>query len=183
MINHGLKRLGIQPPPEWREFHGSSGLTNQWRVPEVVIPSIEERAWVAAMVQGEGTIESHYVKASDSTTLDLDLKMTDSEPVFRFADLCGLPRPARPRKRQKRWQPLWRKNISGIRALRVLKEIQPFLVGQKYREAQKALEFFDSNGYRRGCFWASVIWPPDEFPLRRHPVKDGKNEATSQKIN
>jgi len=149
----------------------SPGLRNQWRVPEVVIRETNDRAWVGALVQGETSIESHYIKISDSTTLDIDLKMTDPQSVFRFADLCGLPRPDRPLKQRNRWQPVWRKNIAGIRALRVLKEIQPFLVGQKHREAQKALDFFDSNGYRRGCFFSSVIWPPDEFPLRRHPLK------------
>lgn len=148
------------------------GLTNQWRVPEVIIAETNDRAWVGALVQGEGSIGFHYIKVSDSTTLNIDMRMTDSEPVFRFADLCGLSRPERAKKRPNRWQPIWRKNIAGIRALRILKEIQPFLVGQKLREAEKAFGFFDSNGYRRGCFWSSVIWPPEEFPFRRHPLKN-----------
>ncbi len=147
------------------------GLVNRGKVPEVIITSTDDRAWVGGLVQGEVTLESHYVKMSDSTTLILGLRMTDPHPVFRFADLCGLPRPNRPTERPNRWQPIWRKDVSGIRALRVLKEIQPFLVGQKLREAQKAFDFFDLNGYRRGCFYSSAIWPPDEFPFRRHPVE------------
>jgi hypothetical protein len=164
-------QFGIRLVPEQPASHKSSDLNNQWRVPEVVIESIDDRAWTGALVQGEVCIGSHYVKRSDSTTVSMDLRMTDSEPVFRFADLCGLTRPEWPHERPNRWQPIWRKDVTGIRALRILKEIQPFLVGQKLREAQKAISFFDSNGYRRGCFWSSVIWPPDEFPLRRHPVK------------
>jgi hypothetical protein len=159
------KWLGIQPVLERHGSPNGSGLKNQWRVPEVIIASVDDRAWAGALVQGEGCIEAHYINSSDSTTLDMDLKMTDSEPVFRFADFCGLPRPEKPIVRPNRWQPIWRKNIAGIRALRVLKEIEPFLVGQKRREALRAFEFFDSCGYHRGRFYSSVIWPPTSFRL------------------
>jgi hypothetical protein len=167
-----LTQSGIQPSPDSHESHNGLGLRNQWKVPEVIIPSIDDRAWAGALVQGEVCIEAHYINRSDSTTLVLDLRMTDSEPVFRFADLCGLPRPEEPVERPNRWQPMWRKSIAGIRALRVLIEIEPFLVGQKRREALRAFEFFDSNGYHRGRFYSSMIRPPDGFPYRRHPVRD-----------
>lgn len=159
------------------EVRSSSDLMNQWRVPKVVIASEDDRAWTGGLVQGEVCVESHYIKRSDSTTLDLDLKMTDAMPVFRFADVCGLPRPPGPLTRANRWQPVWRKNIAGIRALRVLREIHPFLVGQKRREAERAFEFFDSNGYHRGRFVSSMIWLTHEFPLRRQPVKQKANES------
>src|SRR4029077_4700583 len=64
------------------------------------------------------------------------------------------------------WRPQYRKNIAGLRALRVLQEILPFLVGQKLREAQRALEFFGPRGLHRGCYRNGDIWPLNEFPLR-----------------
>ena len=155
-----------------QEFHNRSDLMNQWKVPEVIIESIGDRVWVGGLVQGEVRIGSHYTKTTDSTTVDLDLKMTDPHPVFQFADLCGLARPDRAKERPFRWQPIWRKGVAGIRALRILKEIEPYLVGQKLREAQRAFEFFNAQAYRRGCFYASSIWPPHEFPFRRHPLKE-----------
>jgi hypothetical protein len=140
---------------------------NQRKVPEVVISETKDRAWVGALVQGEGCTGTHYVKVSDSTTTDLTVGMTDSAPVFRFADLCGLSRPERARKRPEGLQPIWVKNVAGLRALRILAEIHTFLVGEKKREVEKAFEVFGVNGYHRGRILPIDVWPPDEFPLRR----------------
>ena len=156
------------------------GSINRRKVPEVIISAIEDRAWVGALIQGEGCIETYYVKVSDSTTINLAVRMTDPEPVFRFADLCGLSRPARPRVRPRGLQPVWCKNIAGLRAVRILQEALPFLVGEKRREAERALNFFDSNGYRRGCFRPIVVWPPDEFPLRRRRAPPRKQLTRSR---
>ncbi|MGH9920702.1 MAG: hypothetical protein ACRD6W_17760, partial [Nitrososphaerales archaeon] len=123
-INALSNVLGILPPSERPEFHGLN-LAEKWGVPKVIIPSQDDRAWTGGLVQGEGMIGSHYVRGTDSTTLIIEIRMTDPHPVFRFADFCGLPRPERARERPNRWQPIWRKNVAGIRALRVLNEIQP----------------------------------------------------------
>src|SRR2546428_2527727 len=98
---------------------------------------------------------------------DLSVGMTDSAPVFRFSDLVGLTRPSRPKQRANvKLKPLWRKDIAGLRAFRVLHEIQPFLAGERLRGAQKALTFFSPMGYHRGWFRPIDVWPPNEFPLR-----------------
>jgi len=61
---------------------------------------------------------------------------------------------------------VWRKNVYGIRAIRVLREVLPFLEGAKRKEAERALAFFDSNGYHPGRARPTEIWPASEFPLR-----------------
>jgi hypothetical protein len=142
-------------------------LSNQGRVPSMVLETEKARAWVGGLIQGEGCIQSHYIKSTDSTTLDIVVSMTDPAPVFKFADLCGLPRPAKPRNRKRDYKPLWAKSISGVRAYRLLRDALPFLDGEKRREAETALVFFDTNGYRRGHFIPVDIWPPGDFLLRR----------------
>lgn len=142
------------------------GLLRQQNIPEVVITDVEERPWVGALVQGEGSIMCHYRVVTDSTVLDVSTRMTDPSPIFRLSDLYHLPRPSRP-KVVRVGKPVWRKDITGLRAFRVLGEILPFLFGEKRKEAEKALSFFDPYGYHRGCFNSVDIWPSNEFPLRR----------------
>src|SRR2546428_6490170 len=83
---------------------------------------------------------------------DLSVGMTDPAPVFRFSDLVGLTRPSRPKQHANiRMKPYWRKDVIGLRALRVLSEIQPFLTGVRLKEDQKALTFFSTRGIQRRC--------------------------------
>jgi hypothetical protein len=134
--------------------------------PESVISNVEDRYWIAGLVQGEGCIESFYAAMSDRTASLLTVGMTDSASVFRFSDLVGLPRPTKPRDRGEH-RPIWRKSIVGMRAIRILREIEPLLQGEKLREAERALTFFDQNGYHEGCARPMEIWPTSEFPMRR----------------
>jgi hypothetical protein len=139
------------------------------KIPEIIILAPEDRSWVGGLIQGEGSILTHYVKSNDSTALVIMVSMTDEAPILRFSDLLGLPRPLKPKPAYRREQmPKWWRETTGLRALRVLREIQPYLVGEKLREADKALALFGSRGYRRGCFRASDVWPQNEFPLRNH---------------
>src|SRR2546425_9974802 len=96
-------------------------------LPEIIILKMEDRSWTGGLVQGEGCIFSHYRKGGHSTCLDLSVGMTDPAPVFRFSDLVGMKRPSKPKQRANvKLKPLWRKDITGLRALRVLSEIQSF---------------------------------------------------------
>ena len=141
---------------------------NQKRVPPVVVNPSEWRPWVGGLIQAEGCIHSHYVKATDSTNVDITVGMTDPAPVVKFANLCGLAGPAKPKNLVgHRLKPIWLKDITGLRAYRILGEVLSHLYGEKRREAERALSFFDSRGYHKGHFVPSDIWPAEEFPLRR----------------
>jgi hypothetical protein len=102
---------------------------------------------------------------TDTTYLDLDVAMADARPVFEFADFIGLARPIKPVKNH-RWKPNWHKNVSGLRALRVLQEILPFLLGEKRREAERAIAFFGPFGSWRGHYRNEDVWPMSDFASR-----------------
>jgi hypothetical protein len=90
--------------------------------------------------------------------------MTDPEPIFKFSDHVGLTHPSKPVKNHD-WKPNWHKNIAGLRALRLLREIGPFLLGGKRKEAERAIDFFSPSGSHRGRFRNCDIWPSSEFSL------------------
>jgi hypothetical protein len=50
--------------------------------------------------------------------------------------------------------------------LRVLEESLPVLLGERLKEAEKAVVFFAPNGIRRGSFGNRDVWPTSEFPWR-----------------
>lgn len=131
------------------------------KVPDVVIPARLDRVWVAGMMQTKrGRIQSRFVRLADATYLEVELAMVDPEPVFVFSEHVGLRHPSGPTKDR------WRRDVLGLRALRVLEEIRPILLGQRLEEAEKAIEFFAPGGTRQGRFADADIWPPNEFPWR-----------------
>jgi hypothetical protein len=164
MIWYHARKLGIDVPEEWhRRPH--LALASRKNIPEIVIPTTVARSWVASIIQGEGCIQSAYDKDNDYTFLVVDVSMIDPAPIFRLSEYIGLDPPSKPVKNHQ-WKLIWHKNIAGLRALRVLQEITPYLVGQKRREGEKALSFFSPMGLQRGCFRNRDIWPLSDFPLR-----------------
>ncbi len=163
-VQYHMKKFGVKHPAEWAR-RPKLGLFAQQHIPPTIIATTVGRCWVAALIQGEGCIQSVYRQNEGLTYLELDTSMVDPMPIFRLSAYFGLSRPSKPIKNQN-WKPLWRKSISGLRALRVLQEILPFLVGQKQREAERAVTFFAPRGFHEGKFSTSDIWPRNEFPLR-----------------
>ena len=177
-IYHHLKRLGMQRPREWSR-RPDVALARRRKIPDVVIPNIAGRRWVAGLVQGEGCIQCTYRWYRDATELDLYLSMVDRAPIDRLSDYYGLPRPSKPAKNHE-WKRLWRKNIAGLRALRVLQEILPFLLGGKRREAERALQVFGPDGFHSGYIGIEDVWPRSEFPLRSK--RRGTNPRTDSHV-
>jgi hypothetical protein len=131
------------------------------KVPDVVIPARLDRFWVAGMMQTRrGFIQSRFVRQANATYLEIELAMVDPEPVFVFSEYVGLPHPPGPTKNR------WRRDVLGLRALRVLEEIRPILLGQRLKEAEKAIDFFAPGGIRPGRIADADVWPPGEFPWR-----------------
>jgi hypothetical protein len=163
-IYYHLEKFGIERPSQWnqrpwlREFM-------QRKIPAVIIPTVVGRCWVAGLVQGEGCFQARFRKEADATYLNLDVSMADPEPIFTFSDYVGLAHPSKPVKNHD-WKPNWHKNVSGLRALRVLQEVRPYLLGEKLKEAEKAIAFFAPYGIHLGCFGNLDIWPTSEFPWR-----------------
>lgn len=166
IIYHHLKRLELESPLQWR-LKPYVSLKRQERVPEIIMQNSTDRAWSGGLVQGEGAIVAHYSKRVDVTALDVRVTMTDPNPVFRLCDLVGVARPPKSLPKEPRRKPKWACVIGGLRAYRILKELLPFLFGEKLKEAKRALEFFAPDGYRQGRFGGYDVWPFDEFPLRK----------------
>jgi len=156
--------MSSDEPPPAREIEGD--------VPDVVIPARLDRIWVAGMMQTRrGRIQSRFVIRLRATYLEIELVMTDPAPVFAFSDFVGLPRPSRPFNNR------WHRDVVGLRAFRVLQEIRPILLGQRLREAERAIDFFAPDGIRPGHIDDTDIWSPNEFPWRikrRGPVSPGR---------
>jgi hypothetical protein len=64
------------------------------------------------------------------------------------------------------YKEVWQKSIKGLRALIVLKDVLPYLMGEKLREAQAAIDFFSPTGYRKGRFRRADVWNPVGFAYR-----------------
>jgi hypothetical protein len=164
VVYYHLKKFGIERPRVWDE-RPSLREFMQRKIPSIIIPTTTGRRWVAGLTQGEGCIQARFYTRYNVTRLNIDVSMADPEPVFKFSDYVGLSRPAKPVKNHD-WKPNWHKNVSGLRALRVLKEIRQFLLGEKLKEAERALAFFAPYGTHSGCYGNRDIWPTPEFPWR-----------------
>jgi len=157
-----LKRKGKKPPATW------TARVYRSPVPAIIIPREVDRAWVAGLIGGDGSISANYIIRRDETVLLVIVRMTDKEWVSRFAEITQSTPPGFVNRASRRnSKNLWEKSITGIRALRLVQEIMPYLVGGKREEAKRALEFFSPTGYRKGLFRNSEIWPHEKFPLRR----------------
>jgi hypothetical protein len=163
-IYYHLERLGIERPRVWNERPWLREFL-QRNIPAVIIPTTVGRCWVAGLVQGEGCFQARFRKQVDATYLNLDVSMADPEPIFTFSDYVGLSHPLKP-VRNHDWKPNWHKNVSGLRALRVLQEVHPYLLGEKLKEAEKAVTFFTPYGIHSGCFGNLDVWPTSEFHWR-----------------
>jgi hypothetical protein len=155
-----------------------AGLSRPTDMSGTIIPTLEGRSWVGGFVQGEGSTLTHYVRSNDYTVLVLMVTGTDPAPILEFSDLVGLPRPLQPKPNREQ-RPKWWRETTGLRAVQVLREIQPFLVGEKLREVEKALILFSPSGYRKGCHRAADVWPSKEFPLRNHRAGLGSTPESS----
>ena len=118
VIYYHLKKFGIERPRVWDE-RPSLREFMQRKIPDVIIPTLIARRWVAGLVQGETCIQSIYRKFMDTTYLDLDTAMVDPAPIYKLSEYYQMPPPSAP-IRNHDWSPQWRKNVHGLRALRVL---------------------------------------------------------------
>jgi hypothetical protein len=182
IIRHHLRRLGLEAPAQWGLKPGVRK-QRQGRVPEVIMHREMDRAWTGALIQGEGGFVAHYSKRVDVTALDVRAAMTDPDPIFRLCESFGVARPKKSPPKQAGRKPIWYCVVGGLRAYRVLQEILPFLVGDKLKEAERALEFFAPDGYRQGRFGGYDVWPRSEFPFRTKGKRSQKQSLTIIKLN
>jgi len=142
--------------------------------------NMTDRGWSSGLVQGESAIVAHYSKKVNTTALEIRTGMTDTDPIFKLCDYFGVARPNEPRPRSHGWKPIWECVVGGLRAYRALQEMLPFLLGEKLKEANRALEFFSPDGYHLGRLGGFDIWPEDQFPLRKRGPYDRRASSAAK---
>lgn len=131
--------------------------------PRRIVKKSSDRLYVGSLIGTEGTITCSFDSTINSTKLKIQLGMTDRPWVDKFAGVCGVGPPLRLPPKYKRQKDVFISQLSGLRALIVLRDALPFLMGGKRKEAQGALEFFSPTGYRKGRYKAWEIWDPSVY--------------------
>lgn len=128
-------------------------------VPLLVLGDLEARVFVATMIGTEGSVTCSYNGRQKQTELVVRLDMTDREWVAKFASAVGLsPPPAEGRYHGENRRKVFTRNPMGLRALRILNEVLPYLYGTKRAEALRAIDFFSPTGYRTGIHRPAEIF-------------------------
>jgi len=165
MIYHHAKKLGIETPAEWVLKPGVRR-QRQGLVPEVIMPSLVDRAWSGALVQGEGGIIAHYSKKQDVTALEIRTGMTDSDPIFKLCDCFGVARPEKPRLRPNGWKPIWECSRRATSLSRSARDA----TSSSWREAQGSKTGFGL--LRPGWLPPWAVWRVRYLAGRRIPLTE-----------
>jgi hypothetical protein len=73
--------------------------------------------------------------------------MIDRSWVEKFAKLCGLSPPSLRPSRKEGDSDVWHKEVSGLRAPIILRDVRGYPVGEKLAEADKAIDLFSPTDY------------------------------------
>ena len=165
-IYRALARYEIKKPKKWHEYW----LVQVGRLRKLGLRSIVKgamnRRYVADLIGTEGTITCGNDRTVDSSRLKIQVGMTDSPWVEKFARIGGVGHPLKIPPKYKRLKDVYITQLGGLRALMVLKDVLPHLMGGKRKEALRAIEFFSPTGFKKGKYFASEIWDPNLYPWK-----------------
>jgi hypothetical protein len=165
-VYNAMRKFGIPKPIGWEEAHRFKiGRLRKLGL-ATIIGSEAGKAYVGVILGTEGGITLGYQSNRAITELRLIVSMTDRPWVAKFSELCGLGPPRHIPPAKSGYKEVWQKTLKGLRALIVLKDVLPYLMGEKLREAQTAMDFFSPTGYRKGRFRPADVWTPVSFPYR-----------------
>jgi len=113
---------------------------------EIRLSKEEDRAWLGALVVGEGTTST---RKSGGTRLQpyLAIRMQDKDAVDIAATLMGVRRVAAGKSKQS-GRRFWRAVVVGGRAIQVVELIKQFMTPAKIKQADKAILFARKTGFR-----------------------------------
>lgn len=169
-----MKRFGIPKPAIWEELHRfKTGRLRKLGL-STIIESESSKAYVGIILGTEGGITLGYQRPRGITELRLIVGMTDRPWVAKFSELCGLGPARRIAPHKPGYKEVWQKVVKGLRALIILRDVLPYLMGEKLREAQAAIDFFSPTGYRKGKFRPADVWTPASFPTGADSPERGR---------
>ncbi|MDV3293522.1 MAG: hypothetical protein LYZ70_04565 [Nitrososphaerales archaeon] len=167
-----MNRYSVSSPKAWKGRGLRFMLGARKPVPSVVLLDVEARVFVATMIGTEGCITCTYNKRQNQTELVLRIDMTDREWVAKYATTVGLsPPPVEGRYHGEHRRRIFTRNPMGLRALRILKEILPYLYGTKRQEASRAIGFFSPTGYVKGIHRPAEIFGDLEGRSKRSDLR------------
>jgi hypothetical protein len=111
------------------------------------IDPIATRAYIAGLIDGEGTIgikrrmpSSRNSMKAPKYSAHVGIAMTDRDPVACVAEFCGKPDRVTFRVRKDGHKTIYEFAVENTAAAKLLREVRPYLVG-KTRQADVAIEF------------------------------------------
>jgi hypothetical protein len=165
-VYKAMRKFEIPKPIIWEEGHKfRMGRLRKLKL-STIIESETGKAHVGIILGTEGGMSLGYQSHRAVTELRLIVSMTDRPWIAKFSELCGLGPPRHIPPSKPGYKEVWQKTVKGLRALIVLKDVLPYLMGEKLREAKAAIEFFSPTGYREGRFGPADVWKPVSFPYR-----------------
>jgi hypothetical protein len=171
-VYRAMQRFEIPKPAVWEESHRFKiGRLRKLRL-STIIESETSKAYVSVILGTEGGMTLGYQSRREITELRLIVGMTDRPWVAKFSELCGLGPPRRVPPHKPGYKEVWQKTIKGLRALIILNGVLSYLMGEKLREAQAAIEFFSPTGYRKGRFRPAGVWRSAGFRYRYQIASD-----------
>jgi len=133
-----MQRFEIPKPTAWEEAHRFKIGRLRTLGLSTIIESETGKAYVGTIVGTEGGMTLGHQRHRAITELRLIVGMTDRPWVAKFSELCGLGPPRRVPPHKSGYKEVWQKSVKGLRALIILKDVLPYLMGEKLREAQAA---------------------------------------------
>lgn len=132
------------PPPP-----ASIGLVGPLAVPRPESPPAI--AWLAGLLEGEGTFECH--RQGDHNYPRITLWMCDEDIVERASELLGSASVWRAEPREPGWSPTFGTAVTGAKAAPVMSSLLPYMGDRRSREIQDALDAYRPirEARREGC--------------------------------
>lgn len=126
----------------WRSRTSMRGVGREPR-----LESIQNRAWLAGLMDAEGTTGAFRPKRSSHYIPRIAIRMLDKEAIRRAAALMAVACVRAGRSKGSGRQ-FWQANAVGARAIRILDMIRPHLSPMKAAQADRAIGKARRSGFR-----------------------------------
>ncbi|MDA4116982.1 MAG: hypothetical protein OK455_01395 [Thaumarchaeota archaeon] len=114
---------------------------------DIRLGNTEDRAWLAALIVGEGSIHTRGKKGKVSRQPCIVVRMQDSEAIEKAAFLMGVRRSAAGVSESSGNQ-FWSATAVGGRAIGVIELIRPFITPTRSEQADQAILLARKTGFR-----------------------------------
>ncbi len=136
--------------------------------------SIADAAYIAGLVDGEGTIALTRRHKNENRQLEISISNTEMELLEYLLDTIGTGRITRKKTYSNKHTPSATYLISNRQALRLLEQIFPFLLTYKQHRASLILQDYLRLTPRNGKYSQELRQKRERFIERFFEIKPGK---------